>query len=161
MEPGAAAAMQGQGQGQGQVRVAVADDAPALALLCQAHAAYEGIAYQPHGHAQRLRAALQHEQVHLWLALRDAQAVGYAAATRDFSTLAGQAFMHLDCLYLEPAARGQSLGQALMDAVRQHGRAQGCCTLQWQTPVWNDAAIRFYDRQGATRLQKQRFTLAL
>jgi ribosomal protein S18 acetylase RimI-like enzyme len=41
-----------------------------------------------------------------------------------------------------------------------HARAQGCEALQWQTPVWNEGAIRFYDRLGATRLAKQRYTLA-
>jgi len=144
-----------------QVRAAVPDDAPALVLLCQAHAAYEEIAYQPHGHAQRLRLALQGARVHAWLALLGDQPVGYATATLDFATLGAHPFLHLDCLYLEPQARGQALGQALMEAVQDHGRALGCANLQWQTPVWNAPAIRFYDRLGASRLEKQRFTLEL
>ena len=72
----------------------------------------------------------------------------------------GAPFLHLDCLYLDPAARGLRLGPALLDAAVCRARALGCEQLQWQTPVWNDGAIRFYDRLGATRLAKQRYTLA-
>lgn len=144
-----------------QVRAAVPDDARALARLCQAHAAYERIACQPHGHAQRLRDALHAARVHAWLALLDDQPVGYATATLDFATLGAHSFLHLDCLYLEPQARGQALGQALIGAVQRHGRQLGCANVQWQTPVWNASAIRFYDRLGAGRLEKQRYTLAL
>lgn len=141
------------------VRPASADDAPALALLCAAHAAYEQIPFDAAGHAQRLAAALAAGRLQAWLALKAGQAVGYASATQDYATLAARPFVHLDCLYLTPEARGQGLGQALMDAVVQAARSLGCTQLQWQTPVWNEAALRFYDRLGATRLSKQRYTL--
>ena len=47
----------------------------------------------------------------------------------------------------------------MMAAVRQRAQMLGCEAMQWQTPVWNEGAIRFYDRLGATRLAKQRYTL--
>lgn len=87
--------------------------------------------------------------------------MGYASATLDFSTLAGAPFLHLDCLYLEPAARGLGLGGELLVEVVGYARAQGCTQLQWQTPVWNADAIRFYDRLDAIRQEKYRYTMAL
>lgn len=141
------------------VRPACAADAPALAQLCTAHAAYERIPHRTEGHAERLADALDAGRLRAWLGCRDGKAVGYASATLDFSTLAGAPFLHLDCLYLEPAARGLGLGGELLGAVAGCARALGCDQLQWQTPVWNADAIRFYDRLGATRLEKQRFTL--
>lgn len=88
-------------------------------------------------------------------------AVGYASVTLDWATLSARRFAHLDCLYLQPTARGQGGGQALMYAVQLFAQSQGCTNLQWQTPVWNQLAIRFYDRLGATGVTKQRYTLLL
>jgi hypothetical protein len=31
--------------------------------------------------------------------------------------------------------------------------------VQWQTPAWNEGAIRFYDRIGAVSKEKLRFFL--
>lgn len=142
------------------VRPAMPGDAMALAGLCAAHAAYERLAYDTDGHAARLAQVLQSGRLQAWLAVQDGRAVGYASATLDCATLTARPFVHLDCLYLDPAARGQGLGLALLDAVVGHARALGCAQLQWQTPEWNERAIRFYDRLGATRLAKQRYTLA-
>jgi GNAT superfamily N-acetyltransferase len=145
------------------VHAAVPADAATLAPLCADHAAYERLPYNAAGHTQRLRAALASRQLHAWLLLdgEGGDAVGYASATLDFSTLSGQGFAHMDCLYLAPAARGQGGGLALVLAVQAFARQQGCTTLQWQTPVWNVDAMRFYARLGANASPKQRYTLAL
>lgn len=144
-----------------QVRPAQVGDAQALATLCRAHAAFEELPYQADGHASRLAQALENAQLHAWVAERNGNIVGYASATLDFSTLCARTFVHLDCLYLDPEARNRALGSALMAAVAEFGRRQGCCDMQWQTPAWNEGALRFYDRSGARRLVKQRYTLPL
>ncbi len=33
----------------------------------------------------------------------------------------------------------------------------GCVNVQWQTPVWNERAIRFYQRLGGEGKEKVRF----
>nr|WP_315430236.1 GNAT family N-acetyltransferase [uncultured Albidiferax sp.] len=144
-----------------RVRSAGPDDAEQLTVLCRAHAEFERLDFGAHGFAQRLAAALSRAELHAWLALDGAQAVGYASASRVFSTLQAAHYMHMDCLYLAPAWRCQGLGRALMQAVRDHAQVQGCTQLQWQTPDWNHAAIGFYRRAGAIGLPKQRFSLAL
>lgn len=144
-----------------EVRPAGAADAPALVRLCAAHAAYEQLLPPPPDHGARLTDAMAAGQLRVWLGRLRGDAVGYASATVDFSTLAGAPFLHLDCLYLEPAARGMGLGADLLAAVAGQARALGCAELQWQTPAWNADPICFYDRLGATRLEKQRYTLAV
>lgn len=143
------------------IRAATPDDAADLAQLCRAHAAYEGLPYQTEGHALRLGAALEDGRVQAWLLMQDGQAAGYAAATLDFSTLSARPFLHLDCLYVDDALRGQGWGSALMATVRRHAGTKGCAELQWQTPAWNEGAIRFYDRSGAMCTLKQRYVLAI
>ena len=143
------------------VRAATAADAHRLTQLCEAHSAYEKLPFNPHGHAERLADALADGRLHAWVALVDGEVVGYASVTMDYSTLSAQRFLHLDGLYLEQEARGQGLGAVLFNVVKQHGQEQGCANLQWQTPEWNAPGIRFYNRTGASCLEKQRYTLAL
>ena len=140
-----------------RVRQATPADATVIAQLCHAHAAYERAEYSNAGHAQRLAAALQRGELHGWLALRDGEPVGYATATVDFSTFSGYRYLHLDCLYLATHARGLGLGRELLLAVRRFGVTKACTNLQWQTPAWNQRAMRFYDRTGAQRYVKQRY----
>lgn len=143
------------------VRPAGVADARALACLCAAHAAYERISHDGEGHAERLAEALHAGRLRAWLGVLAEAPVGYASATPDFSTLAARPYLHLDCLFLLPSARGHGLGRELMAAVAAHARDMGATQLQWQTPVWNTDAIRFYDGMGATRLAKCRYTMAL
>lgn len=141
------------------VRAAVPADAEALAPLCAAHAAYERLPYSATGHTQRLRQALANGLLHVWLMEQGGSAVGYASVTLDWATLSARRFAHLDCLYLDPEARGQGGGQMLMQAAQAFAREQGCTTLQWQTPEWNHGARRFYQRLGAVGVGKQRYAL--
>ena len=48
-----------------------------------------------------------------------------------------------------------------MDAVVAMTRSLGLQEVQWQTPEWNDGAVRFYERRGAVAKAKQRFTLTV
>jgi GNAT superfamily N-acetyltransferase len=49
----------------------------------------------------------------------------------------------------------------LVEAAADVAREDGCFELQWQTPSWNEGAIRFYQRLGARSTSKERFTLPL
>jgi len=65
----------------------------------------------------------------------------------------------MDCLFLAPDHRGLGVGALLMDAVAAEARNRGLAEVQWQTPVWNEGAIRFYARRGALGADKRRFSL--
>ncbi len=90
---------------------------------------------------------------------QDTELLGYATCVPEFATWAGAEYLHMDCLYLRPGHRGRGIGRALIDAVAAHAAALGLPEVQWNTPDWNDGAIRFYDRLGATARTKQRYTL--
>ncbi|MEU0114451.1 GNAT family N-acetyltransferase [Streptomyces bobili] len=77
------------------------------------------------------------------------------------STWDGLEHLHMDCLFLAPGQRGLGLGALLMDAVSAEARALGLTEIQWQTPTWNEGAIRFHDRLGARAQEKTRFTLTV
>ena len=88
------------------------------------------------------------------LAEADGQLVGYASFTWNYSIWLGSAFMNIDDVYVSEAHRGLGIGEALMLKARQVCRAQGHNRVRWEVQPDNAAAIRFYERLGATMRTK-------
>jgi GNAT superfamily N-acetyltransferase len=138
------------------IRPATGADAEALLPLIRSHAAYERA--EASITAAALRSALDHHRLSAWVATQAGALIGYATATAEFATWTGQPFLHLDCLFVRENCRGGGIGARLLEAVRAHAAARGIAEVQWQTPDWNESAIRFYLREGATHRPKARFT---
>lgn len=143
-----------------RIRSARIDDLDALLHLCAEHARHEGYEYSAEGkHAGLLRAlSMSPPRLWLWVAEDDEELVGYAAASREFSTWQACDFLHLDCLYVGAAQRGAGIGALLLQTVARHAQQCGLQEIQWQTPAWNQDAARFYRRIGATDQPKLRFS---
>lgn len=147
-------------------RVIDADGCEAVRPLVVDHARYErSSTVVPADWARRASALITDGRLELFAAVVDDLPVGYATLTVDIGTWSAAAFAHLDCLYVDEAHRGGGLGRQLVDAVIAHAHAHahesGAGELRWQTPAWNSDAIRFYERLGAHRQTKERFTLPL
>ncbi|HZF92271.1 GNAT family N-acetyltransferase [Streptomyces sp.] len=147
------------------VRHARPADLPRVAELARLHAEYERAAPPAPDLAGRLGTLLFGTPApRLRCLVAEApggEVVGYATCVAELSTWDGREYLHLDCLFLVPAHRGQGLGALLMDAVTAEARALGLAEVQWQTPGWNEGAVRFYERLGARAQEKVRFTLAV
>ncbi|MFE3559796.1 GNAT family N-acetyltransferase [Streptomyces sp. NPDC059193] len=146
------------------VRRARVGDLPRLVELMREHIAYEKSAPRPPDLAERLGPQLFAEDARMWVLLAqtpDGGVAGYAACSAEFSFWDAGHYLHMDCLYLAEEARGHGLGAALVDGVRELARELGLGQVQWQTPDWNEGAIRFYDRLGATGLAKRRYGLSV
>ncbi|MEU2288376.1 GNAT family N-acetyltransferase [Streptomyces sp. NPDC013178] len=147
------------------VRPARPADLPRVAELACEHAEYERAAPPAPDLAERLHTLLFGTPAPRLRCLvaetPDGEVVGYASCAPELSTWDGCEYLHMDCLFLTPGHRGHGLGALLMDAVTAEARALGLTEVQWQTPVWNEGAIRFYDRLGAHAKEKVRFTLTV
>lgn len=143
------------------IRRAEPQDLPVIAALCVEHAAYEGVHYDRHPDPDALHVALFGPAAPLIcrVAELDGAVVAYATATREFSTWEARYYLHMDCLYLRPQARGKGLGEALIGALATEGVRLGCRDVQWQTPIANVRAASFYRRIGAQSKDKLRFYL--
>ncbi|GAB2630891.1 GNAT family N-acetyltransferase [Streptomyces capparidis] len=145
------------------VRPARPGDLPEVAVLAAEHAAYEKAGPPAPDLAERLgRLLFASPRPALRCLVADAgdgRLAGYATCAPEFATWQGHQYLHLDCLYLRPEHRGHGVGARLFEAVVAEARALGLDEVQWNTPPWNEGAIRFYDRLGATRREKVRFTL--
>ncbi|NQD95082.1 GNAT family N-acetyltransferase [Pseudomonas sp. CrR25] len=84
---------------------------------------------------------------------RDAQgaALGFVQLYPCFSSLELRPAWLLSDLYVDPRARRQGLGVALMEAARAHAEATGACGLQLETAKSNLAGQALYERLGYVR----------
>lgn len=146
-----------------RVRHARPEDLPRVVELITEHAAYEKAAPPAPGLEDRLAGLLFGTEPPrlrcLVAALPDGTLAGYASCAPELSTWDGTEYLHMDCLYLTETSRGHGLGPLLMAAVRAEASRLGLAEIQWQTPAWNESAIRFYGRLGATSREKHRYSL--
>ncbi|GAA3013089.1 GNAT family N-acetyltransferase [Actinokineospora diospyrosa] len=144
------------------VRVVGVADLDVVVELIAEHAEYERAAPPAAGLGERLGGLLFGPLARLrcFVAETDQGVVGYATCVAEVSTWDGGEYLHMDCLYLRPGARGRGVGQLLFEAVREQAKVLGLKEIQWQTPGWNEGAVRFYGRLGATAVEKVRFTLS-
>ena len=134
-------------------------DLNALINLCQHHAEYEKVFYNPVGKYELLKQSIFSEKPLLFCFVIEIKTIvaGYFTYTFDFSTWDGLTFLYLDCLYLEPDFRGMRIGEKVFERLKLIAEENNCINIQWQTPVFNERAIKFYNRIGATGKEKVRF----
>lgn len=148
-----------------RVRHAERADLKRVAELAAQHAEYERAAPPADDLPVRLAALLFDAPAPrlrcLVAELPGGELVGYATCAPELSTWEGREYLHMDCLFLAPGHRGLGLGPLLVDAVAAEARALGLTEVQWQTPPWNEGAIRFYDRLGARAKEKVRYSLSV
>jgi GNAT superfamily N-acetyltransferase len=143
------------------IRRALPADVEALVRLCKDHADFERVGYEAHGKAACLSAALFSDapRLYAWVAVTRDAVVGYATASREYSTWSACEYLQMDCLFVRSNARGAGLGAALLKTVVAVARDLGVPEIQWQTPDWNVDASQFYQRHGDIAKRKLRFTL--
>jgi len=78
-------------------------------------------------------------------------AVGFVQLYPSFASLSLAPSWILNDLYVEPAARGHGVGEALMQAARELARGNGAAEILLQTARDNETAQRLYERLGYQR----------
>ncbi len=79
-----------------------------------------------------------------------APVVGFALFFTNFSTFLAQPGLYLEDLYVQPAQRGAGIGKALLQHLGALAVARGYGRFEWSVLDWNENAIRFYEKMGAT-----------
>lgn len=144
------------------IRLVEKKDIPQLVELCKEHAAYEKADYFPKDKIELLSKHLFLEEnriIGLVLENED-KLFGYATLIRQFSTWEATYYYYMDCLYLKEELRGKGFGKLMMDEVQKHAIIEHY-NVQWQTPIFNKNAIKFYENLGAVHKTKERFFLNL
>jgi GNAT superfamily N-acetyltransferase len=72
--------------------------------------------------------------------------VGMADCVIHATTWSEQPTCYLEDLFVTPAARGQDLGRALLEAVKAQASARGAGRVYWHTQQYNGRARSLYDQ---------------
>jgi GNAT superfamily N-acetyltransferase len=80
------------------------------------------------------------------------EVVAFALFFRNFSTFLARPGLYLEDLYVQPRHRGSGLGRALLEHLGALAVERGCGRFEWSVLDWNEHAIGFYERMGATLL---------
>ena len=80
----------------------------------------------------------------------DGQAAGYALFFGFYSTWEGRPGVFLEDLFVRSQFRGKGIGRALLANVAGIARRENCYGMRWEVLDWNQPAIDFYKRLGAT-----------
>jgi GNAT superfamily N-acetyltransferase len=134
------------------IRPAAPADVAAIVRLIHALAEFEALTHLVEVTPQTLAPHLFGERpvAEALVAERAGRIVAFALFFTNFSTFLARPGLYLEDLFVEPAERGRGIGQGLLEHLARLAAARGCGRFEWSVLDWNEGAIRFYQRMGAT-----------
>ena len=136
----------------GEIRPARPGDEPHIARFIRDLARYEKLEHQLDLSEARLTEHLfgKSPVCSALLVEHDGRPVGFALFFTSYSTFWCKPCLFLEDLYVDPGFRGHGYGLALLKALAAEAIARDYPRLDWHVLDWNQLAIDFYERQGAT-----------
>ncbi len=140
------------------LRSATPADVPVLFRLIQALAEYEKLSHAVTGNADALKEHLFGSRPYAEAILGDyaGQSVGFALFFTNYSTFLTQPGIYLEDIFVLPEYRRLGIGKAILTHLAQLAVERGCGRLEWSVLDWNEPAITFYRRIGASVLEDWR-----
>jgi GNAT superfamily N-acetyltransferase len=76
--------------------------------------------------------------------------IGFALFFHNFSTFLGRRGLYLEDLFVVPHWRGRGVGRRLLTHLAGIAVERNCGRMEWSVLDWNEPAVGFYQRLGAT-----------
>jgi GNAT superfamily N-acetyltransferase len=131
---------------------ATEEDIPQILAFIQGLAEYEKLSDSCVATEKSLRETLfgEHRYAEVLIARLDDMPVGFALFFHNYSTFLAKPGIYLEDIFVLPEHRGKGVGKALLGRVAQIAHDRGCGRLEWSVLDWNEPAIEFYKKLGAT-----------
>lgn len=145
-----------------KIRTAEPRDIEEIIKLCAEHSEFERAEFSSDGKAGKLAEFLFSNKPPVFCLIVESEAgeiLGYTTFMPEFSTWDASFYVYMDCLFLRPQARNFGIGEQLIKEIAKFAKKQTIKQLQWHTPIFNERAIKFYQRIRATSKEKMRFYL--
>jgi GNAT superfamily N-acetyltransferase len=135
------------------VRPAAPEDVSEILRMIQALACYERMPDAVEATEASLTEILFGPDPKLFahIAEMDGRAVGLAVWFLNFSTWTGRHGIYLEDLFVDPDIRRVGVARALFAALAREAKARHCARIDWAVLDWNELAMDFYRRIGASR----------
>lgn len=137
------------------IRPAQVSDALLIETMIKELAEYEKATQEVKASARDIELHLSQKQppFECLIAEQDGLAAGFAVYFFAYSTWEGKATLYLEDLFVRPLYRGSRVGLALMSALAEIAQKRSCARFEWSVLTWNQLAINFYERIGASRIE--------
>lgn len=144
-----------------EIRNAERGDIDEIIKLCAEHAEFERADFSPLEKVEKLAKSLfsDNPPIFCLVVANENGLLGYSSFMPLFSTWDADYYVYMDCLFLRPEARNFGIGEQLLKEIANFAKLHNIRQIQWQTPDFNDRAIKFYHRIGAASKDKTRFYL--
>jgi GNAT superfamily N-acetyltransferase len=136
------------------IRPAQIEDVETVFHLIKALAEYEKLEHQVTGNVELLRDHLFGDRpcIEAILAEHQEKAIGFALFFTNYSTFLTKPGIYLEDLFVMPEYRSNGIGKSLLSYLARLAVERNCGRLEWSVLDWNETAIGFYQRMGATVL---------
>jgi len=140
------------------IRPAEPRDVPAIVGLIQELAEFENLTHMLQLTAEKLAPHLFGAKpvVEALIGEIGGEPVGFALYFTNFSTFLAKPGLYLEDLYVRPAHRRSGLGRGLLNRLAQIAVERDYGRFEWTVLDWNEDAIRFYEKMGASVLPEWR-----
>ena len=145
-----------------QIAPATAADLSTVTQLLAAQLQEHAIPLAPERLVDAIRGALADDgRALVLLARQGQQTLGVAYLSFQWTLERGGAAMWLEELYVDPEHRGERIGQRLLEAALDVGRARSCNSVELEVEASHARAANLYARAGFHALNRVRWTLPL
>jgi GNAT superfamily N-acetyltransferase len=133
------------------IRFCTSNDVPLILHFIGSLARYEKLEAEMVADEAKLHATLfgARPAAEVLLAEVGGKPVGFALFFATYSTFLAKPGLYLEDLFVEPEARGQGVGVALMSALARITVERGWGRFEWAVLDWNKPSIEFYASLGA------------
>jgi GNAT superfamily N-acetyltransferase len=137
-----------------EIRPAKVEDVATIFQLIQALAEYEKLSDQVTGSVEQLHDHLFGNRpcIEALLADHEGTAIGFALFFTNYSTFLTKPGLYLEDLFVRPEYRGKGVGKSILSYLARLALERDYGRLEWSVLDWNEPAIGFYQRIGATVL---------
>ncbi len=140
------------------IRPAELRDVGAIVQLIRDLAEFEQLTHMVQTTIEKLRPQLFGEKpsAEALVAESGGEVVAFALFFTNFSTFLAQPGLYLEDLFVKPTHRGHGIGEALLTRLGRLAVERNYGRFEWSVLDWNENAIRFYERMGATVMPEWR-----
>ena len=127
-------------------------DVPLILRLIKELAEYERMSDDVIATEDGLRRTLfgAHPAAEVVVGYAGAEPAGFALSFHNYSTFLGKPGLYLEDLFVVPTFRGRGYGKALLVHLAKIAVERDCGRFEWSVLDWNEPAIGFYKKLGAT-----------
>jgi GNAT superfamily N-acetyltransferase len=135
------------------IRFATASDCATILGFIRELADYERLLDEVIADEQAIRASLfgVRPSAEVLLAEVANVPVGFALFFQSYSTFLAKPGLYLEDLFVQPAARKQGIGLALMSALARIATQRNYGRFEWSVLAWNQPSLDFYAGLGRSR----------